>query len=227
MVKEFKKHKLPEMRILRLCDIHDYSIISITGYNIPQRAITLQYDVFKHFGYNIIQLPIIGKISSHSHADAIDNYLKEYKKKFILIFDADAIPINNKLIPFLLKSISDNNTLCGMGQGHWANFNRTYVGPACCALSIDLYNKIGRPSFRHTNRIDVGGELTLATNLHKFKVKYMLPTHVEQPTATWRIGSLGKYGYGTTYDNMLYHGWAIRKGADRFIRRCEEILRIT
>jgi hypothetical protein len=72
---------------------------------------------------------------------------------------------------------------------------------------------------------DVGGLLTMVGKFqNEVKFKFWYPTHVEQEK--WDLYPDKKFGYGTTYDNRVYHAFESRLSSaqNSFIKKCKEIL---
>ena len=64
---------------------------------------------------------------------------------------------------------------------------------------------MGRPSFDQTHRSDCAAELTYFAIDKGFEVKLMYPSSVEVPM--WDLEDGVKFGYGTTYENNIYHSF--------------------
>jgi len=100
-------------------------------------------------------------------------------------------------------------------------------------LSKKLYSKLGNPSCKPNYRGDTAEELTWQVEeKEELKLKFIYPTHsIGDPI--WNLGHLPPYGFGTTYDDMVFHCFGatgnngVTKGyniLEMFIEKCKEVL---
>jgi hypothetical protein len=202
----------------------------ITFYNekINNELVNYQKKVFDKLNIKIEQIYVTNWVS---HGQSIDDYLKliDDENEVIVLFDIDCIPLNSTYISECVKWAQENIGILGnsqTGQGLKPPHNEfVYVGPSYMVFSIKTYNMLGRPSFNENKRSDCGGELTRLCIDKNFKVNFLMPTDVK--IKTFLLYNKIWYGYGTTYENSIFHSFESRfKKKDKiFIDKCEEILR--
>lgn len=193
--------------------------------NISEKIVHYQKSVFDLFGMNIVQ-----EYTTINHADFLDEKINNIDFDIIVFFDIDCIPITPNLYEYIIDKLSDNNSILGIEQ---CNIKKDgiYAGPACFAITNDVFTKLGKPSFNPTYRSDTGGEFTFnsienGVNVKLFNIKKSL-------NRKWKCGD--KYfGNGTTYDNLLYHQFELGRYYNhpdlkiyeyQFINKCKEILK--
>lgn len=202
-------------------------IITFYDKKIKQLIVDLQQTVFNRYGFIIDQIKVDNWTT---HGDAVDNYLKDIDdpEEIIVLFDIDAIPLNKKIIPLAVDWAKNNIGLFGNAQVapklNPPHNKFIYAAPSFLVFSIKTYNKLGRPSFNETNRADCGGELSHISKEKNFKIKLLLPTSAE--IECFDLDQKHKFGYGTTYNNDIYHAFESRFGKkDKFfINKCQKII---
>jgi hypothetical protein len=198
-------------------------IASFYQSNIPKIVPKYQNLVFQKFGLRLEQI-----ISAEKHSHSIDSYVSKTDFNYIIIFDIDAIPVTPKCVDEIINKIVDGKTLFGVAQqsNHLEPRNHPYAGPACLGLSRNLYEALGRPSFRETHRSDCGEELTWIAEEKGFRVHLEWPTHVIQPK--WALGNNAIFGIGTTYGDMIFHTFEMGlhpwKHSRIFAKKCKQVL---
>ena len=84
----------------------------ITFYNtkINQSVVTNQKKVFEHFNIELNQIDCGQWIG---HGKVIDKYLRECNQdwEYLILFDIDSIPLNEKIIPETIEWIKNNHGL--------------------------------------------------------------------------------------------------------------------
>ncbi len=209
-------YKLPE-NILKQTQIFSFS-----NSRIPQEICRYQKKVFEKMELNIIQI----------HDDTIDHamflekvLLSNETKEFIIFFDVDAIPLKKIAIFRLLSQMFHYNSVSGAVQtaNHCNKGQNNYVGPFFLGIRKSMYSTLGKPPLHGDDKFDVGGRLTWEAEKMNVPIVYWIPSHVEVPL--WKLYKIGYFGYGTTYDGMIYHAFEIRYGNYyRFIKKCKEVI---
>lgn len=198
----------------------------VTFYNkiISKKVVDLQKKVFNKFGYSINQVFVENWTT---HSDAIDQYLKgvNNENEVIVLFDIDAIPLNNTVIKEAVEWCKNNIGIVGIAQ----NAPKTkdyiiYASPAFMVFSIKTFNLLGRPSFLENKRSDCGTEMTHEARKLGIEVRAFYPTKYEQ--RTFKLDGYIHYGYGCNYENKIYHSFESRFGKKDgfFIKKCNEVL---
>jgi hypothetical protein len=154
-----------------------------------------------------------------------EQLLRQLRHEAYVIFDIDCIPLAAWVIPWLVENALAG-TLLGPAQraNHLSNGEHVYAGPSALAFSRVTYERLGRPSFRATDRGDVAEELTYACEAAGIPIMLLWPTHVGEPK--WQLRSGLTFGHGTTFGGAIYHAFEISKGetAGMFLRKCRQVL---
>lgn len=171
----------------------------------------------------------------------IDYALQElfFKQNYesILILDIDCIPLSSHAIEYVFQE-AEKGKLVGNIQraNHINNDQHVYVGPSCMSFTKETFIKLGAPSFKITNRGDIGEELTYLAENANIEVEMFMPTHYEalpyNDDKPWDLrDDMPKYGIGTTFSDkdgneMYYHLFQSRLNhfSDMFFLKCAKIL---
>ncbi len=195
--------------------------------NISTKIISYQKKVFDLFNMELNQ-----ELTDKSHPDYLDYKINSEYFDIIIFFDIDCIPLKPNLYEYIVKQLSDNNSLIGVEQSaNHIDKNYIFAGPACFAITKQVYEKLNKPSFRSTKLTDTAGEITLAAkqnnvNVKLFKIKSSL-------NKKWKCGNKW-FGNGTIYDDWLYHQFELGRYANhsdlkfleyQFITKCKEVLK--
>jgi hypothetical protein len=198
----------------------------ITFYNniVNPEIVRLQKQVFQKYEYDIDQINVTDWVS---HGKSVNNYLSNIhdENEVIVLFDIDSIPLNNTIIHKAVDWCKNNIGIYSMAQRAPKIKNAIiHAAPAFMVFSIKTYNLLGRPDFETNYRSDCGAEMTHSAREKGIEVKMLYPSHVETPH-TILEGDI-YFGYGTTYDNEIYHAFESRfKQRDGyFINKCRKIL---
>lgn len=160
-----------------------------------------------------------------------DNY------ETILMLDIDCVPLSTNALEYIFNQ-AESGKLVGNVQrsNHLDNNKHTYVAPSCMAITKEIYEKLGKPSFKPTNRGDIGEELTYLAEKNKIEVEKFMPKHYEalpsKGDKPWALGDgEPEYGIGTTFVNkdnqeMFYHLFESRVHTfnNLFFLKCANIL---
>lgn len=154
----------------------------------------------------------------------------------ILILDIDCIPLNIDALTYTFHRATQG-VLIGNAQrsNHLDNNKHVFIGSSCICLNRNVYEQLGRPSFRPTNRGDIAEELVYIAD------DIGLPKEIHEPlnyeaspygVDFWPLDDvMPPYGIGTTfkrYDGhpMFYHLFESRLNinVERFVNKCKSIL---
>jgi hypothetical protein len=121
----------------------------------------------------------------------------------------------------------DDRILGAAAQSNHISDDHPFAGMSCFGLSLNLWDDLGRPTFRSGIRSDTGEEITWAAEEDGIGVAIMWPGSVEQPK--WKLAKDMVVGLGTSFVSedgipLLYHAFECRFGYQRFLRKCEEVL---
>jgi hypothetical protein len=164
-------------------------------------------------------------LTRRSHGEAIDEYVAGSAYDVIVIIDIDCVPLRPDALSHLVSHAARGELIgCVQRANHIQNGAHLYVAPFCMAFSKSLFEEIGRPSFRPTDRGDVGEELTYACTAAGRKTRMLWPSFVE--SARWDLTEGRRFGPNTEYAGLFFHAFEIRSPAnqERFVARCRAIL---
>lgn len=211
-------------------------IFSYVNKDLNPEIAKYQKLVFEKFNLKITQVfgDVIkkydGEFDYEDHPNGLTNIIKNSNNDYLIFFDIDCIPLSYDFYPLLLKQIKDKNTLSGAIQcANHINKNKSYVSPAFCGFSRQLYLDCDSPSF-NTDRTLITG----CDNMQRFtdiclklnkNVIFWNVTDCENKK--WDILSHNvKFGNGTVYENMIYHQFEIRFeiNHNQYINKCKQVL---
>jgi len=235
---------------------HDVGIFSIIMDNIDPKTVELQRKVVTKFNKSNWGVHTIKTNSSHGKTmDWVFNAIADSKSplanvKVVVFLDIDAIPLSNSALDLLVEE-ARMGALIGNVQrsGHIENDQHLFVAPSVCAMSVDTYNLIGRPSAEPTARGDVAEEYTYAAEAAGIDVIFNSPLKYEHPvrrmqwetdrSPTWKLSDkkllsgLQEYGVGTTFGYtgleevpLFYHNFQIFHPGHQqlFWDKCDKVL---
>lgn len=171
----------------------------------------------------------------------IDYALEElfFKQNYesILILDIDCIPLNAEALEYVFEE-AEKGKIVGNVQrsNHIQNNQHVYVAPSCICLTRDMFVKLGKPSFRISNRSDIGEELCFIAEENSVELGMFMPSSYQKlpygDEKPWDLkDGMPKYGIGTTFVNkdgkeMYYHLFQSRLNyfSDLFFLKCASIL---
>lgn len=194
--------------------------ISFHNGNVSGDLVRAQKSVFDHFGYtDHLQIH-----TNLSHGEAIDEWLNTRHWDEVAIFDIDCIPLSKKaLLNIDLWQL--NHTLYGIEQSANHLSNESYIGAPCISFTRNIWEQMGRPSFRETSTEDVAGYVTRKAKEYGIRIVKIKPTHCEEPK--WMLPDGTAFGLGTTYEGQIYHAFESRfqhGSTSRFIEKCKEVV---
>ena len=162
------------------------------------------------------------------------NSLFEQGYDDVLILDTDCIPLNREALTYMFDKIAEG-VLIGTAQRsmHIENDKHVYVGSPCTGISKELFEKLGKPSFRYTSRGDTTEELSYIAEEKELPIEMFMPLSYEQDPyggKAWELDTPDKkYGIGTTFidkegNEVIYHLFEgrIAPHAPLFVKKAEE-----
>ncbi len=191
-------------------------------FNIDQSVIDAQKDIFDLFGIKINQI-----FWEKQHADFMNHLTKTEDVDFFIFFDIDSIPLKPDFLQQVIRE-TGKTKIMGVEQvsAHVAGYEfEPFAAPACFIISKDLYNKMGNPPFDVTYRGDDTQELTYLAHDMGIEVKFIKFTHCEELHYHWKFKDGRRYGFGNTYEDLVFHNFESRFGEKLkyFFDKCEEI----
>jgi hypothetical protein len=162
------------------------------------------------------------------HGKVIDRYLRECNQdwEYLLLLDIDCIPLNKEIVPKAIDWAKNNNGIFSVAQkASHIKGSIEYASPAFLTISQKTYNFLGRPTFSTTERSDCAAELSYHAKDKGVELNLLYPSSVE--VELWDLDNGRKFGFGTTYDNQVYHAFESRlhKTTDSFVKKCNEVIK--
>lgn len=205
------------------------AIVSLYGSNRPTTIVDWQRKVFDHFDIELNQIDCPFPAQSHGFfLDQIVDYTID-QWDYLITFDMDAIPLRPDFVGQVMDKIKDGRTLFGGAQqsNHIVvngSAQHVYVSPCFLAISRNLYEKLGRPTFDHTLRGDCAEELTWRVKEQGFNLGLVYPSKIIDPCYPLDNGLY--FGQGTTYGDLAYHNFCQDRANSEamFVDKCKETL---
>lgn len=193
--------------------INGYIIGVYTPYmeNVDISVLRAQRSVFNKFNVNINQIPWPEKEYAHPHSDFCNWIVDNENVDFYVFFDIDAIPLKPNFLEILIERAGFDK-LVGCEQTTEFISNIPFAAPSCLIISKKLYNKMGRPRFNPTERSDDTQELTHLAWEQNIEVDFIKFTHCKVPNYYWVFQDGRIYGYGSVYEDLIYHNFQARFG---------------
>lgn len=158
----------------------------------------------------------------------------------ILMLDIDCIPLSTEALEYTFDR-AEEGVLIGNVQrsNHIENNKHIYPAPSCIALTKETYEKLGKPSWKPTNRGDIGEELCYIAEEKGIQIEMFMPSKYEEvPYFTnterkpWPLqDGQPEFGIGTTFvdkdgNEMFYHLFQSRLNVFNhlFFLKCASIM---
>jgi hypothetical protein len=197
----------------------------IEAYSYAYNSLSKDVLIYQKQIFDKFDLPIIQIQDNLNHGQFLTHILNTSKSKYVMFFDADAIPLTKNFYNIVLEELEKEKCIIGMEQTGMPRYH-IYAGPACLAMPVSLYSEINYPCLNQTFRSDIGEEITWCCEERAIPVKFLKISHVESPK--WRLGYDREFGIGSTYSyknqDVLYHQFEIRLNTHNFIKKCINIL---
>jgi len=165
---------------------------------------------------------------SLTHAKFMDHSLKNFKSDIFIFFDLDCIPTDKGLYENIVNELTKEECIIGIEQSaNHLDPNFIYAGPACFAITKELYDKLGQISFDGTQRSDVAQEHSYVCYEKGVKVKFF--ELVSSKNNKWKLGPDRFFGNGCFYklnENIIYHQFQtpLLEEKTDFFSKCEKII---
>lgn len=220
-------------------------IASIFMKNIDPKTVKFQQDVVKKFNPSqIAHYSVLTEAPPGYTMDKLVDMLEERGHDAIMFLDVDCVPLNETSLDFMFSKAYDG-VLIGDAQrsNHIQNDQHVFCAPHNVTFTIEMYRKLGNPSFMPNYRGDVGEELTFKAREANIPVQILMPLYYDAPPIRmdwepkdappyWDLADgMPKYGVGTTFgreefDELFWHNYQIFHPGqqERFWKKCEELL---
>ena len=206
--------------------VNGFKVGIYSGYmsNTLQSVLDAQRSVFDTFN---IKLNQVLWTKSYLLGQFLNHIVDTEDVDFFVFFDIDSIPLKPNILEILIK-MAGKNKIVGSEQVsvHVKGYeDHVFAAPSCFCISNELYNRMGRTRFDFTDRGDNTQELTHAAQEQGIDVIFLRYSHCEKPNYYWKLPNGKTYGYGSTYEDMVYHNFESRfSKVDYFIDKCKEIV---
>ena len=196
--------------------------------------------------YNPSQIPHLQVYTEVNPGYTMDKLVGMVEQKgfdAIMFLDIDCLPLNaNSLDYFFNAAYSGKVIGSAQRSNHIDNGQHVFAAPHNVTFTIELYRKIGDPSFMPNYRGDVAEELTFKAEENNIPVEILMPLRYDAPPIRmdwepkdappyWDLADgMPKYGIGTTFgtenNELFWHMYqSFHPGQnERFIKKCEELL---
>ena len=137
----------------------------------------------------------------------------------VLMLDIDCIPLSEQALEYTFDQ-AEKGILIGnvRRSSHIENNKHISPAPSCIALTREMFEKLGKPSFAITNRGDIGEELAYIAEQQSMPIEMFMPSKFEENPVwpndvrkPWDLqDGQPQYGIGTTFvddkgNEMFYH----------------------
>jgi hypothetical protein len=219
-------------------------IASIFMGNIDEKTVRLQQQVVNKFNTShIAHYPVLSQANPGYTMDKLVDMLEKKGHDAIMFLDIDCVPLNDSALEYFFKQAYAGKVI-GDAQrsNHIQNDQHVFCAPHNVTFTVELYHKLGNPSFMPNYRGDVAEELTFKAREYKIDVEIVMPIRYDAPPVRmdweskdlppyWDLADgMPKYGVGTTFGKdgveMFWHNYQIFHPGqqERFWKKCEELL---
>lgn len=224
-------------------------IASIFMNNIDQKIVALQKQVVEK--YNVSKIPhyhVYTEANPGYTMDKLVDMLEQKGHDAIMFLDIDCLPLENNALNYFFER-AYMGKLIGDAQrsNHIQNDQHVFCAPHNVTFTIEMYRKLGNPSFMPNHRGDVAEELTFRARESNIPIEIVMPLRYDAPPIRmewepkdsppyWDLADgMPKYGIGTTFgfsgedgsaQDLFWHMYqSFHPGQnERFIKKCEDLL---
>jgi hypothetical protein len=217
--------------------------------NIDKKIVDLQKQVVAKYNVSKISHYHVYTEASPGHTmDKLVDILEKKGHDAIMFLDIDCLPLENNALNYFFER-AYMGKLIGDAQrsNHIQNDQHVFCAPHNVTFTIDLYRKLGSPSFNPNHRGDVAEELTFKARESNIPIEIIMPLGYDAPPIRmawepkdsppyWDLADgMPKYGIGTTFGltnkdgttlDLFWHMYqSFHPGQnERFTKKCEELL---
>ena len=192
--------------------------------NVDPKIVKAHKETCEHFGMNVNYT-----CETIEHGLWMDNIMMSSIAEAKLFIEIDCVPTNKEIVDKAIGFALNNKSMVGIAQvsNHIAPYSHIYAAPAFLAISRDIWDDMGRPSFCTNENCDTAENVSYAAEIYKVKYKTLYPTHYfkEPEGGAWDLHTYGKYGIGTHFEGGVFHLYQGRmlQNADLFYNVCKGI----
>jgi hypothetical protein len=162
-----------------------------------------------------------------THSGFMEYSLLNFDSDIFLFFDLDCIPINREIYFTIVKELNSEECIIGIEQSaNHLNPDFIYAGPACFAITKNLYDKLEKPSFAGNSRSDIAQEISYICREKNIKIKFF--ELISSKNSKWKLGRNKFFGNGSLYklgSDFVYHQFQINipEQKNDFFEECKKI----
>lgn len=181
-------------------------VLSAYWDNIDASVLASQSRVFEKLGIELRQVNTEGE----HHGAWMTRVAEEGGEGIVVFCDIDAFPLKRSAFEKAV-AVARAGGVFGMAQvANHLDPDMIYAAPSFLAFSRETYEKLGRPSLRHTEELDPAQLLTVRAQEEGIDVQLLYPGTYIIPK--WPLADHGVYGIGTFYgDREVFHLFESRK----------------
>jgi len=224
-------------------------IATIFMKNIDESMVVLQRKVVaKYNKSNIPHYAVLTGSDPGSTMDHLVDKLEQMGHDAIMFLDVDALPLTDNALDYFFEQAYAGKVI-GSAQrsNHIENNQHVFAAPHNVTFTIEMYRKLGNPSFLPNYRGDVAEELTFKAEESNIPVEILMPIRYDAPPIRmswepkdappyWDLADgMPKYGIGTTFgfngedgsaQDLFWHMYqSFHPGQnERFTKKCEDLL---
>ncbi len=219
-------------------------IASLFMKNLDPKIVQLQKLVVEKYNKSkVTHYAILTDAPPGYTMDKLIDMLEERGHDAIMFLDIDCVPLNDLAIDYFFEQ-AYSGKIIGDAQrsNHIENGQHVFAAPHNVTFTIEMYRKLGNPSFMPNYRGDVAEELTFKAREANIPIEIVMPLRYDatpirmdwEPKDAppyWDLADgMPKYGIGTTFgtegNEMFWHMYqSFHPGQnERFIKKCEELL---
>lgn len=223
--------------------VNNPCIASIFMKNIDQNTVMSQQKVVQKFNpTNITHYPVLSDAPPGYTMDKLVEMLKGKGHDAIMFLDIDCVPVCAEALQYMFDQAYAGKII-GDAQrsNHIENNQHVFAAPHNVTFTIEMYEKLGKPSFLPNYRGDVAEELTFRAEEANIPVEIIMPIRFDAPPIRmdweknaepfWRLADgMPHYGIGTTFGNdkgeLFWHNYQIFHPGqqERFYKKCEGLI---
>jgi hypothetical protein len=177
----------------------DVPVLSPFNDKIDPRIVKHQAAVFAHLGIPLVQADL-----DVGHGPWLDRAIAACESDVFCTADIDAFPLTRAAYERAIAAARAGK-LFGLAQAeNRRNPDEIYAAPMFLAISLQTWERLGRPSFTRDANADVAQNLSRVARAQGVAIEMSYPTSAAR--TGWGLADKGMYGIGTFYgDNEFFH----------------------